>query len=507
MTQQNSTEQRPIKIAILALGGQGGGVLSGWILEVFERSGFLAQATSVPGVAQRTGATIYYVEAFPKAAAEGAGAEPILALMPTPDDVDIVIAAELMEAGRAVLRGFVSPEVTTAIVSTHRVYAIGEKSRLGDGRARADRVLAAVQRNAKKLIGFDMQKMADEAGAVISAPLFGALAGAGVVPIERAMFEETIRAGGVAVAENLEAFAAAFNAASKPSSINLQTEELASTQTPPAFASLSAILPAKIASIASEGARRCSDYQNRTYAKLYVDRVMRIWEQGGKNAPDAAEAATRHLAVWMTYEDAIRVADLKTRRARFHRVCEEAGAGPGDIVRISEFLRPRVEEICDIMPAPFGRLVLNNKALRGLVGAFFGGGRRIRTTTVFGFIQLHFLSGLRPIRPWSLRYLETQSDIEDWIELLLDELGRDPMLALQIAEAPRLLKGYGDTYARGRDRYAQVLDALSAVKREARPAEMMKRLIDSALADDEGKALSAVLQNLSLDKRTVRFHR
>src|SRR5438874_10002283 len=113
---------RPITIAVVALGGEGGGVLADWIVDLAEHGGYLAQATSVPGVAQRTGATIYYVELFPRADAEAAGLAPVLALMPMPGDVDIVLASELMEAARAVQRGLVTPERTTLIASTHRVW-------------------------------------------------------------------------------------------------------------------------------------------------------------------------------------------------------------------------------------------------------------------------------------------------------------------------------------------------------------------------------------------------
>ena len=48
--------------------------------------------------------------------------------MPLPGDVDIVLASELMEAGRAVQRGLVTPDRTTLIASTHRVYSIAEKT-------------------------------------------------------------------------------------------------------------------------------------------------------------------------------------------------------------------------------------------------------------------------------------------------------------------------------------------------------------------------------------------
>ena len=109
----------PIKIAILAMGGEGGGVLSDWIVELGEHHGHIAQSTSVAGVAQRTGATTYYVELFAREAARREGALPVLALMPTPGDVDVVLASELMEAGRAVLAvgGSALDAVTAAVVA------------------------------------------------------------------------------------------------------------------------------------------------------------------------------------------------------------------------------------------------------------------------------------------------------------------------------------------------------------------------------------------------------
>ena len=101
---------KAITIAILAMGGEGGGVLADWIVDLAEHSGYRAQSTSVPGVAQRTGSTIYYLEIFPEEEVQAACKEPILALMPVPGEVDIVLASELMEAGRAIQRGLVTPD-------------------------------------------------------------------------------------------------------------------------------------------------------------------------------------------------------------------------------------------------------------------------------------------------------------------------------------------------------------------------------------------------------------
>ena len=202
-----SSKTRPINIAIMALGGQGGGVMADWTVRAAELAGFRAQYTSVQGVAQRTGATIYYIELFPEAEIAARGREPVLALMPVPGDVDVVVASELMEAGRAVMRGFVTPERTTLIGSTHRVFAIAEKIAMADGRADGGAVHEAAQARAKRWIGFDMEATAREGGSVISAVMFGALAGSGALPIPRDVFEAVIREGGKSVASTLAPFA------------------------------------------------------------------------------------------------------------------------------------------------------------------------------------------------------------------------------------------------------------------------------------------------------------
>ena len=180
-----TTKTRPITMAILAMGGEGGGVLADWCVDMAEHSGFWAQTTSVPGVAQRTGTTVYYLEFFPKLA--GHNDEPVLSTMAAPGEVDIVIASELMEAGRAVQRGFVTPTLTTFITSTHRVYSMQEKMALGDGRVDSDVLLDAARSAAKVLIPGDFAKVAEDSGSVISSALFGALAGSGALPFTRSL--------------------------------------------------------------------------------------------------------------------------------------------------------------------------------------------------------------------------------------------------------------------------------------------------------------------------------
>src|SRR6476659_4077099 len=202
---------QPIKIAILAMGGEGGGVLADWIVDLAEHNGYLAQTTSVPGVAQRTGSTIYYVELFPEEAARAAGKDPVLALMPVPGEGDLVIAPELMEAGRAITRGLVTPDRTTLIASTNRVYSITEKTAMGDGRADNDVFLESGSAAARVFIHRDFAGLAEQNHSVISATLFGALAASGTLPFERRQFESAIERSGISVASSLKAFAAGFD--------------------------------------------------------------------------------------------------------------------------------------------------------------------------------------------------------------------------------------------------------------------------------------------------------
>src|SRR5262249_31340915 len=148
-----------------------------------------------------------------EAAAKTASREPVLGLMPMPGDVDVVLASELMEAARAVERGFVTPEKTLLISSTHRVYAMTEKVALADGRVDATALLAGCRAAARQIVACDMPALADAAGSVVSAVLFGALAGSGALPFPRAAFEAAIRRGQVGVAKSLAAFGAGFEAA------------------------------------------------------------------------------------------------------------------------------------------------------------------------------------------------------------------------------------------------------------------------------------------------------
>ncbi len=472
-------DRKRITIAVLGLGGQGGGVLADWIVQLGERNGFVAQGTSVPGVAQRTGATIYYIEMIPAGATA-----PVLALTPVPGDVDVVVASELMEAGRAILRGFVTRR-TELIGSTHRVYAISEKSAMGDGRASTERILAAAGERSKRFIGFDMEAVAERTGSVISSVLFGALAGSGALPFPRSAFEDAIRAGGKAVEANLRGFAAGVDAARD--GVAAKAEEfqavVPTTETGRALAArIEADLPHAAQFFALEGVRRLMDYQDAAYAGLYLDRLDSL---GGN--PGLLTEAARHLALWMSYEDTIRVADLKVRASRFARVRGEVKAKDDQIVRLTEYMHPRLEEVCETLPAGIGRRILASEGWSRRLKPLFAKGRHVETTSLRWFLMLSLLAGWRRWRRDTLRYLIEQARIEEWLTLVRTS---DADVAVELVRCQRLIKGYGETFERGLGNYRRIVDRYRAGGLDAAG---IRRLREAALADEDGVALGEAL--------------
>ena len=495
---------QPIKIAILAMGGEGGGVLADWIVDLGEANGYIAQTTSVPGVAQRTGATIYYVEMYPRAQAEADGGKPVLAMMPLPGDVDVVLASELMEAGRAVQRGLVTPDCTTLVASTHRVYAINEKIAMGDGRADSDNLLAHAQRAAKRFVRFDMARAAEETGSVISAVLFGALAGTGVLTFSRAQFEATIERGGVGVKASLKAFATGFAQSAQESAPEAVAQVAAEARPaqprdPEVRALLSRVskeFQAYAHPVLTEGVRRTIDYQDLAYAGLYLDRLASIREAAGDDALLLAETA-RHLALWMTYENTIRVAELKTRSSRFERVNSEVRVANDQLIAINEFMHPRVQEICETLPAGIGRWLAGSGAPRRLIERFTREGRVITTSSVRGFLMLYTLSGLKRWRRATLRYQLENVRIQDWLARIARVAALNPQLATEVAQCQRLVKGYGDTHERGLRNYETLMSVVDRAGPQIAPATL-RELRDAALADERGDKLRVALQRVGL---------
>ncbi len=539
----------PWCILIAALGGEGGGVLADWLVDCALEAGLPVQATSVPGVAQRTGATSYYIELMREPMASGASA-PVFALTPVPGCVDVVVASELLEAARMLERGFVTRR-TTLIASTHRVYTTIEKMHMDDGRQDAARMQATAHALAGRAVLLDMEAATVAAGTVISAVMFGALAGAGVLPWPRAACERAIQASGKGVEASLAGFARAYDAAREASQQEVATRGpggaagagqpdgamlsapaaevlAAAARSQPsvraqeaAWSQRLAPWPAAVQLIAAHGALRCLDYQDAGYAGRYLDAVAELAQAAGVGgdpetptaaAPRAAqgpqapaaqaqalEEAARQLALWMCFEDVIRVADLKTRRSRYERVRAEAQAGASDVVRITEHFKPGLDEVAAVLPQALGARVLAWGARTGRLGRAHMG-LHIRSTSLWGYLMLRCLARLRPLRPRSLRFAQEHEALDAWRGAMQQVLALDAPqaadFALALAGLPQVLKGYGETQVRGRQNYARlwtahVAPALAGHKDVAAAGADLKEALRQTLADPEGRLNAA----------------
>jgi len=435
-----------VSVLIPAVGGQGGGVLAEWIVEAAIADGQVAHGTSIPGVAQRTGSTTYYVEVFPPR-----DGEPIVSLYPVPGALDVLLAPELLEVGRMIELGFPSPARTTIITSTHRLYSIQEKLALGNAIYPTERLVDAARAFSRALHAFDALALAREHRTEVNAVLLGALAGSGVLPMRADAYRGAIRAKGVQVDANLRGFELGLDL-TREGAVTAGARNGAVATAPAADDPQVAVLPEALRPIARQALPRLIDYQDARYAERYLALLRPFVEGDGEVAAHVA----RYLALWMTYEDAIRVADLKTRAARFARIRDEART-PGAVVEVTDYLKPDLDEIYGILPyvlvAPLARWA-ERRWPHGRPAL----AQHVRTTTVLGYLRVWLLGRLRRLRPISYRAHEEGARMTRWLAVVRRCAAWDVGLAREVAHAGQLVKGYGDV----RRRMAAHLDRLLA---------------------------------------------
>ena len=495
---------RPITLLIAALGGEGGGVLTDWIVSAAADAGYPVQSTSIPGVAQRTGATTYYIEIFPVRARELGGKRPVLALTPGVGDIDIAVASELLEVGRTVANGFVTPERTHVIASLSRFYAMDEKIAMGDGRFDQDRLIKTVKDNARDALLIDMDALAKQSGSIINAVMLGAIAGSGRLPLTAEQLEAAIRVDGKSVDGNLRGFRAGLDAARAKLPLAKQVEKKRNAPTTPDLLEheVTYSLPALAQPTAIEGIRRLIAYQGVAYARLYLDRLRALVDA------DAAagtlgrllQEVARHLAVRMSYEDVVRVAQAKIAPSRMRRIAREELRAKDEPFSVHDFLKPGIEELTQLLPPFLARPILRYSERKGWLGRVYFG-MEINATSITGYLRFLMLAKLRRLRPYGHRFKQEQAQIELWLGLIAEAARHPGALALEVAECARLIKGYGDTHARGLANYrsieARVIHpALAGAIPLERAADAIASARIAALVDPEGESLAKCLAEI-----------
>lgn len=491
-----------IKMAILAVGGQGGGVLSNWIVDVAERNNYFVQATSVAGVAQRTGATIYYLEMLPQAEQR-----PVFSLAPSPGDVDIVISAELMEAGRAIMRGFVTPDRTTLVTSTHRAFATAEKIVPGDAIADSGQVYEIAKGACDRLVAFDMETIAIEAGSVVSASLFGALAGSGALPFSQQSYEDTITASGRGVEPSLKAFRAGYLRAQEKEPATSPSDGDAVSTGPkiPDFLLVDwgtlqmrvQAMPEEIQPMVQSGLQKVIDFQDLAYGAEYLDFIDRVLTVKPESGFDLTITAAKYIANAMAYDDMIYVSDIKTRKSRFDRIKKDIAIEDKNVLRITEYFHPGAGEFCSMMPLRLGRITETSPRLFKGLDWLVNRGRRVRTDTLFWFTTLYLVSGLKRFRRKLLRHDVEQKHLNSWLDTSLAYADNDYELAVETLKCRRLIKGYSDTHRRGLSKFDKVMGGIELVRGRDDAANWARRLREAALSDVDGKTLDGALKTIA----------
>ena len=536
---------RPITVLVCALGGEGGGVLAEWLVEVALHSGHSAQSTSIPGVAQRTGATTYYIEVFPAPDRDLNGRKPVFSLYPVPGALDLLVSSELLETVRQIGNGMAHAARTQVISSTSRMLTTAEKMGQGDGRMATPDLLQVLRTHSRESQVFDMAALAQRNGTVISAVLMGAIAASGALPFAREAYEHVIRHAGLGVAASLRGFAQAYEQVrgardaqtavqaalaparaaqasppTQPHAPSLAASHALPTERPPTPlpAALLQEFPASTHEMIALGHARVTEYQDAAYARLYTERLRQVLaaEQAGDPTASLGHATTREtarwLALWMAFDDIVRVADLKCRASRMARVRSEVKADDSELVHLYDHFKPGVPEFAALLPQRWADALTRWDRRRSLAGKPpLALPLKIGTHTVLGFAALRLLAACKGLRRRGSRFSAEQKTIERWLVAVEQGAREHPPLGLALAECGRLIKGYGTTNERGKENLLHVLDHLARPASPVGPSDSpaqraaaVRAALQAALADEGGKALDKALLAHGAPSRPVK---
>lgn len=509
-----------INLLICALGGEGGGVLTEWLIDTARASGYAAQSSSIPGVAQRTGATTYYVEVFPLPLAELGGRQPVFSLNPVPGALDALVSSELLETTRQIGNSMSSAQRTLVITSSNRTFTTEERMQPGDGRTDSAPLLEVVRSHSRQHHVFDMAEMARQSGTIVSAVMLGAVAGSGLFPFPRWAFEATIKAGAKATVASLRGFSQAFELISGQQSQALLVRELLSDLEPTVPAAkrpspeLARHFPPPVLDLLTLGYARLQEYQGQAYADLYLRRLKEVLaaERLSDLAAERAFATTREtarwLALWMAFDDIVRVADLKSRASRWQRVKGEVRARDDELLQVYDYFKPGAAELAGLLPTRLANKLQQWERRRIAQGkAPWGLPLTVGSHSVFGMIALRALASLKRLRPFGSRFATEQALIDQWLSAVVDGSRQHWQTGHEMALCGRLIKGYGSTNERGKDNLLHVIEHLARAATfasDSARAQAIAAARSAALSDEAGKALDQTLVQHGAPARPVK---
>ncbi len=530
--------RKPFTILICALGGEGGGVLTDWLVNAAKIAKAHVQATSIPGVAQRTGATTYYIELMEPISTQVVGINPIFGLSPVPGQIDLLISSELLETGRQISNGMSNPEQTCVISASNRTLTTLERMGLGDSRVPEHSLIELIQQFSKSHHIVDMGLLAKQSGTIISSVMLGCIGASRLLPFKREDYESAIKGANevlsAAQIASLKGFSQGWDAVEKQTKNTqfvdklIQSIDAQSASKNNEHFKLNHIqpdlsdFPVETHEILNLGYSRLIEYQNKDYAELYLKRIKSVYAAEKKatqstintlsNNPlnhwNITNESARWTALWMAFDDIVRVAQLKIKQNRFEQIKKDVNAKSDEIIRVYDHFKPGVPELAGLLPKRIGDLILKWEEKR------IKNGRsplelkiKLITTSISGTLILKLLSNLKWLRKLGRRYHFEQLGINSWLNCVIQSTMEDIALGQEVAACGRLIKGYGSTNLRAHENLNYILDSLTngqIVSPTLTKAEIVKQARQNALKDESGKPLDAFMRGIGAPTRPLK---
>ena len=258
------------------------------------------------------------------------------------------------------------------------------------------------------------------------------------------------------------------------------------------------------------GHARMLEYQGPAYAHLYLERLQQVLaaerdaDPAGVHGFATTREMARWLALWMAFDDIVRVADLKSRATRWQRVKGEVKAGDDDLLKVYDHFKPGMPEFAALLPpALASRLVRWDRARVRKGKQPWALPLKVGTHSIFGMLALRVLAGLKWLRVRGSRYAIEQSMIDKWLAGVVQGTAGMAAGPRDRAVRPPHQGLWRDQRTRqGEPAACAGPPGAGRVGRSG--AEAVAAAREAALADDAGKALDAALVQHGAPARPVK---
>jgi hypothetical protein len=160
----------------------------------------------------------------------------------------------------------------------------------------------------------------------------------------------------------------------------------------------------------------------------------------------------RLMAIRMSYEDPIRIAQLKLAEIT-------DAAGNPHLQSTRDVRKFRIDELISALPAIVAEYVLD--ALEWVGWLHKPVSISFSATSRFGIRRLKLEASLRRWRRYSVRYTKERVWVERWLHMIDRSLTKQPAAAAAVVQTATMIQGYGDPYRQGVADWNAIIDGLA----------------------------------------------